>query len=46
MITYLIIGAFLLLFVTAALAPMESLGWWAGWSRECDETRSRRTGPR
>lgn len=34
MITYLIIGALLLLFVTAALAPMESLGWWAGWSRE------------
>lgn len=33
-ITYLIIGIFLLLFVTAALAPMESLGWWAGWSRE------------
>lgn len=34
MITYLIIGVFLLLFVTAALAPLESLGWWAGWSRE------------
>ena len=34
MITYLIIGVILLLFVTAALAPMESLGWWAGWSRE------------
>lgn len=34
MITYLIIGAFLLLFVTAALAPLESLNWWAGWSRE------------
>ncbi len=34
MIIYLIIGLFLLLFVTAALAPMESLGWWAGWSRE------------
>ena len=34
MIVYLIIGMVLLLFVTAALAPMESLGWWAGWSRE------------
>ena len=33
MIVYLIIGAFLLLLVTAALAPMESLGWWAGWTR-------------
>lgn len=37
MITYLIIGIFLLLFVTAALAPLESLGWWAGWSREADK---------
>ncbi len=34
MITYLFIGLFLLLFVTAALAPLESLNWWAGWSRE------------
>ena len=34
MIIYLIIGLVLLLFVTAALAPMESLGWWAGWSRD------------
>mgnify|MGYP005842177855 CR=1 FL=1 len=34
MITYLFIGIFLLLFMTAALAPLESLGWWAGWSRE------------
>jgi len=33
-ITYLFIGLFLLLFVTAALAPLESLNWWAGWSRE------------
>lgn len=34
MITYLFIGIFLLFFMTAALAPLESLGWWAGWSRE------------
>ena len=34
MITYLLIGLFLLLFVTAALAPLESLGWWADWSRK------------
>lgn len=34
MIIYFITGAFLLLFVTAALAPLESLNWWAGWSRE------------
>ncbi|HAJ38353.1 MAG TPA: hypothetical protein DCL15_22005 [Chloroflexi bacterium] len=34
MITYLLIGVFLLLFVTAALAPLESLNWWAGWTRE------------
>ena len=34
MITYLFIGLFLLLFVTAALAPLESLGWWADWSRK------------
>ena len=37
MITYLFIGLFLLLFVTAALAPLESLGWWAGWSRKGTE---------
>ncbi|HQY93467.1 hypothetical protein [Caldilinea sp.] len=37
MILYLMIGIFLLLFVTAALAPLESLGWWAGWSREESE---------
>ncbi len=40
MITYLIIGIFLLLFVTAALAPLESLGWWAGWSREAGKKGS------
>ncbi|MFO7634393.1 MAG: hypothetical protein R6W76_17725 [Caldilinea sp.] len=37
MIIYLIIGIFLLLFITAALAPLESLGWWAGWSRDAGE---------
>jgi hypothetical protein len=30
-ISLLIVGFFALLFVSAALAPMESLGWWAGW---------------
>lgn len=25
------VGALVLLFITAALAPFESLGWWAGW---------------
>lgn len=32
MIETIIIGAIALLFVTAALAPLESLGWWAGMS--------------
>ena len=31
MIGLLIVGLFALIFVSAALAPMESLGWWAGW---------------
>ena len=31
MIALLLIGLFALIFVSAALAPMESLGWWAGW---------------
>ena len=31
MIALLLIGLFGLIFVSAALAPMESLGWWAGW---------------
>jgi hypothetical protein len=30
-IALLLIGLFALIFVSAALAPMESLGWWAGW---------------
>jgi hypothetical protein len=28
------LGAIILLFITAALAPFESLGWWAGWYGE------------
>jgi hypothetical protein len=28
------LGAIILLFITAALAPFESLGWWAGWFGE------------
>ena len=31
MIELFIVGALGLIFVSAALAPMESLGWWAGW---------------
>lgn len=31
MIGLLIVGVFALIFVSAALAPMEALGWWAGW---------------
>ncbi len=31
MIGLLLIGLFALIFVSAALAPMESFGWWAGW---------------
>jgi hypothetical protein len=38
-ITWLIVGAFLLLFITAALAPLESLGWWAGWGGKPPEKR-------
>ena len=33
MIELLIIGVFALIFVSAALAPMEALGWWAGWGK-------------
>ncbi|NTU81597.1 MAG: hypothetical protein HGA45_19820 [Chloroflexales bacterium] len=29
--TLLLIGALVLLFLSAAVAPLESLGWWAGW---------------
>ncbi len=31
MISLLIIGALALLLVSALMAPLESLGWWAGW---------------
>jgi hypothetical protein len=31
MIGLLVVGLLALIFVSAALAPMESLGWWAGW---------------
>lgn len=31
MIELFIFGALALIFVSAALAPLESLGWWAGW---------------
>ncbi len=30
-LTLLFIGAIVLLFLSAAVAPLESLGWWAGW---------------
>jgi pimeloyl-ACP methyl ester carboxylesterase len=31
MISMLITGALILLFISAALAPLEALQWWAGW---------------
>src|SRR5690349_18634837 len=31
MISLLLTGGLLLIFITAALAPLESLQWWAGW---------------
>ena len=34
MITLLLIALFALIFISAALAPMESLGWWAGWGKK------------
>jgi pimeloyl-ACP methyl ester carboxylesterase len=34
LITTALFGAIILLFITAALAPFESLGWWAGWFGE------------
>ena len=37
MITLVIIGALALLFLSAVLAPMESLGWWAGWDGKAPE---------
>lgn len=40
MIETLILGAVALLFVTAALAPLESLGWWAGWSEKGPKKRT------
>ncbi len=33
MIGLLIVGILALIFVSAALAPMEALGWWAGWGK-------------
>ena len=39
MIVLLILGAILLLFATAALAPLESLSWWAGWGGKPPEKR-------
>jgi hypothetical protein len=33
-ISLLLVGLFALIFVSAALAPMESLGWWAGWGKK------------
>ncbi len=35
--TYLITGAILLVIISALLAPLEALGWWAGWYGERDE---------
>src|SRR5262249_1098122 len=32
MITLLLVGAIALILLTAVLAPLEALGWWAGWS--------------
>jgi hypothetical protein len=34
LISTVLVGAVILLFITAALAPFESLGWWAGWFGE------------
>ncbi len=34
MIAYLFTGLFVLILISAALAPLESLGWWAGWFGE------------
>jgi hypothetical protein len=39
MITWLVIAALAMLFVTAALAPLESLSWWAGWGGKPPEKR-------
>ncbi len=33
-LSLLLIGALVLLFLSAAVAPLESLGWWAGWFGE------------
>lgn len=34
LLSTVLVGAVILLFITAALAPFESLGWWAGWFGE------------
>lgn len=39
MIWWIVIGALALLFVTAAMAPLESLSWWAGWGGKPPEKR-------
>ena len=39
MIGLLLIGVFALLFVTAALAPLESLSWFA-WNKQADQSKS------
>jgi hypothetical protein len=41
----LAIGAIALLLVSAAIAPLESLGWWAGWYGQQADDRLRREAP-
>lgn len=36
MIGFLITGTIALLLISALVAPLESLGWWAGWLGEHD----------
>ena len=36
MIATLLTGAVILILITAALAPLEALGWWAGWRGASD----------
>ena len=38
MIHYLLVGALLFIVLAAIIAPLEALGWWAGWFGEKEET--------
>jgi hypothetical protein len=45
MIHYLLVGALLFVIISAILAPLEALGWWAGWFGEQEEAEGKDSPP-